>query len=67
MPEAPRVGCAMDGMATDVYCLEGGYEVTRFTQRIREKARGNREKNRIKQEKQSHVRVRMRARSTVSI
>ena len=27
MPEAPRVGCAMDGMATDVYCLEGGLRV----------------------------------------
>ena len=25
VPEAPRVGCAMDGMATDVYYLKGGY------------------------------------------
>ena len=24
--EAPRVGCAMDGVATDVYCLKGGYD-----------------------------------------
>ena len=25
MPDAPRVGCATDGIATDVYCLDGGY------------------------------------------
>ena len=37
MPEAPRVGCAMDGIATDVYYLEGGCEVAIFTMSNRER------------------------------
>ena len=29
--EVPNAGCAMDGMASDVYYLKGGFEVTIFT------------------------------------
>ena len=35
VPDAPRVGCATDGIATDVYCLDGGYGYNlRYTRRL---------------------------------